>query len=255
MFTGTSPTAPWTDICVALHSRHGRTRISGPLFYGFSDPITIAAISKLPGFVTFEEVRRVEKERRVREARESEAREAQAQTIVALDVNNNIGNVLTINPAALLDEPLGGESAEKRREKKQLKRKKSIGHNENRTGTFQHRYKLQRQHQQVLEHNIVSLCNIIDLPDLEKLPNIVNHELPSSLPDITQSTPNEIPLLSEYDPILPSYYVHDYGCSSGNDLDFTSDIPELDFLTSWDKSVSGLEDDVGIGAGIELFSD
>jgi hypothetical protein len=42
VFTGTSPTHPWTAMCLA---KGLGTRISGPLFYGFSDPITQKAIS------------------------------------------------------------------------------------------------------------------------------------------------------------------------------------------------------------------
>jgi hypothetical protein len=42
VFTGTSPTHPWTAMCLAKGSS---TRISGPLFFGFSDPITQRAVS------------------------------------------------------------------------------------------------------------------------------------------------------------------------------------------------------------------
>ncbi len=41
---GPSPTQPWTAVCVA--KRLG-TRISGPLFFGFSDPITMRALGAL----------------------------------------------------------------------------------------------------------------------------------------------------------------------------------------------------------------
>ncbi|KAL4438181.1 hypothetical protein ABPG77_010542 [Micractinium sp. CCAP 211/92] len=41
-FSGASPTKPWTDVCVA--HRTGQ-RISGPLFFGFSDPLTQRAIA------------------------------------------------------------------------------------------------------------------------------------------------------------------------------------------------------------------
>ena len=44
VFSGASPTRPWTDVCLA--HRTGQ-RISGPLFFGFSSPITQAAIAKL----------------------------------------------------------------------------------------------------------------------------------------------------------------------------------------------------------------
>ena len=43
-FAGPSPTKPWTSHCIAR--RTGR-RISGPLYYGFSDPITMLAIYAL----------------------------------------------------------------------------------------------------------------------------------------------------------------------------------------------------------------
>ena len=41
-FSGASPTKPWTDVCIA--HRTGQ-RISGPLFFGFSDPLTQRAIA------------------------------------------------------------------------------------------------------------------------------------------------------------------------------------------------------------------
>ena len=44
IFSGASPTRPWTDVCLA--HRTGQ-RISGPLFFGFSSPITQAAIAML----------------------------------------------------------------------------------------------------------------------------------------------------------------------------------------------------------------
>ena len=40
---GDSPTAPWTDFCIM---RRGKERVSGPLFFGFSDPVTIKLIQK-----------------------------------------------------------------------------------------------------------------------------------------------------------------------------------------------------------------
>lgn len=42
VFSGASPTKPWTDVCIA--HRTGQ-RISGPLFFGFSDPVTQRAIA------------------------------------------------------------------------------------------------------------------------------------------------------------------------------------------------------------------
>lgn len=43
-FSGESPTKPWTDVCIA--HRTGQ-RISGPLFFGFSDLATQRAIAEL----------------------------------------------------------------------------------------------------------------------------------------------------------------------------------------------------------------
>jgi hypothetical protein len=43
VFRGDSPTSPWTQVCVA--QRTGQ-RISGPLFYGFSDIFTMKALAK-----------------------------------------------------------------------------------------------------------------------------------------------------------------------------------------------------------------
>jgi hypothetical protein len=42
VFSGASPTKPWTDVCLA--HRTGQ-RISGPLFFGFSDAATQRAIA------------------------------------------------------------------------------------------------------------------------------------------------------------------------------------------------------------------
>lgn len=43
-FSGPSPTRPWTDACLA---RATGQRISGPLFFGFSDPAVQAAVESL----------------------------------------------------------------------------------------------------------------------------------------------------------------------------------------------------------------
>jgi hypothetical protein len=43
-FEGESPTKPWTAVCV---SKGLGTRISGPLFFGFSDAMTMRALSSL----------------------------------------------------------------------------------------------------------------------------------------------------------------------------------------------------------------
>jgi hypothetical protein len=50
VYTGVSPTKPWTDVCVHLTSRVGKTRVSGPLLFGFSDPFVVHAIEQLPHF-------------------------------------------------------------------------------------------------------------------------------------------------------------------------------------------------------------
>jgi hypothetical protein len=42
IFVGDSPTNPWTEVCLSLKTGQ---RISGPLFFGFSDPTTQAAIA------------------------------------------------------------------------------------------------------------------------------------------------------------------------------------------------------------------
>ncbi|KAF9989711.1 hypothetical protein BGZ75_005239 [Mortierella antarctica] len=54
VFQGSSPTHPWTKACLASYSKG--TRISGPLFFGFSDPITQKMIEDLEGYQTWEEV-------------------------------------------------------------------------------------------------------------------------------------------------------------------------------------------------------
>ena len=41
-FVGPSPTKPWTAVCESIKTR---TRISGPLFFGFSDPLTMRALA------------------------------------------------------------------------------------------------------------------------------------------------------------------------------------------------------------------
>ncbi|KAF9964526.1 hypothetical protein BGZ70_006342 [Mortierella alpina] len=54
VFQGSSPTHPWTKACLASYSKG--TRISGPLFFGFSDPITQKMIEDLDGYQTWDEV-------------------------------------------------------------------------------------------------------------------------------------------------------------------------------------------------------
>ncbi|KAJ3268183.1 hypothetical protein HDV01_003347 [Terramyces sp. JEL0728] len=50
VYTGYSPTSPWTDICIDLQNKVGKTRISGPLFFGFSDPKIISIIENMDGY-------------------------------------------------------------------------------------------------------------------------------------------------------------------------------------------------------------
>ncbi|KAF9285203.1 hypothetical protein BGZ74_001541 [Mortierella antarctica] len=54
VFEGASPTHPWTQACLASYSKG--TRISGPLFFGFSDPITQKMIEDLEGYQKYEDV-------------------------------------------------------------------------------------------------------------------------------------------------------------------------------------------------------
>jgi hypothetical protein len=49
-FQGTTPTKPWTDVCLHFQSKVGKTRLSGPLLYGFSDPVVITGIEQLDNF-------------------------------------------------------------------------------------------------------------------------------------------------------------------------------------------------------------
>ena len=44
VFAGPTPTKPWTDVCLSLNTG---ARISGPLFFGFSDPAVQLAIAAL----------------------------------------------------------------------------------------------------------------------------------------------------------------------------------------------------------------
>ncbi|KAK3846684.1 MAG: hypothetical protein J3R72DRAFT_433342 [Linnemannia gamsii] len=66
VFEGSSPTLPWTKVCLASSSKG--TRISGPLFFGFSDPITQKMIEGLKGYQTWEQVK-------------TEVKEAEAETL------------------------------------------------------------------------------------------------------------------------------------------------------------------------------
>ncbi|KAI8053228.1 hypothetical protein BDF22DRAFT_683366 [Syncephalis plumigaleata] len=53
-FQGRTPTFPWTQACVASTTKG--TRISGPLFFGFSDPLTQWLIQQLPGYDVYDDV-------------------------------------------------------------------------------------------------------------------------------------------------------------------------------------------------------
>ena len=44
VFEGVTPTKPWTAVCESMRTK---TRISGPLFFGFSDPVTMRALAEL----------------------------------------------------------------------------------------------------------------------------------------------------------------------------------------------------------------
>ncbi|KAI8061795.1 hypothetical protein BC940DRAFT_309776 [Gongronella butleri] len=48
VFKGPTPTAPWTDACIK--SKSPSTRVSGPLFYGFSDLLTMKLVSELDNY-------------------------------------------------------------------------------------------------------------------------------------------------------------------------------------------------------------
>ncbi|KAF8967386.1 hypothetical protein BGZ46_000190 [Entomortierella lignicola] len=61
VYEGSSPTLPWTKVCLASYSKG--TRISGPLFFGFSDPITQKMIEELDGYQDWETVVAEEKAR------------------------------------------------------------------------------------------------------------------------------------------------------------------------------------------------
>ncbi|KAJ3218414.1 hypothetical protein HDU67_005737 [Dinochytrium kinnereticum] len=47
VFTGSSPTRPWTDICIQLYGKQSKTRVSGPFQFGFTDPFLQAILSSL----------------------------------------------------------------------------------------------------------------------------------------------------------------------------------------------------------------
>ncbi|KAF9354080.1 hypothetical protein BGX26_008109 [Mortierella sp. AD094] len=61
VYEGSSPTLPWTKVCLASYSKG--TRISGPLFFGFSDPITQKMIEELEGYQDWEKASAEERAR------------------------------------------------------------------------------------------------------------------------------------------------------------------------------------------------
>ncbi|KAI9030140.1 hypothetical protein CLU79DRAFT_425530 [Phycomyces nitens] len=48
IFKGATPTGPWTEAC--KRSKSQGTRVSGPLFHGFSDLITMSLIQNMKGY-------------------------------------------------------------------------------------------------------------------------------------------------------------------------------------------------------------
>ncbi|KAM3584430.1 hypothetical protein VKS41_003245 [Umbelopsis sp. WA50703] len=48
IFKGATPTAPWTEAC--KKSKSQGTRVSGPLFFGFSDAITMKLLEEMEGY-------------------------------------------------------------------------------------------------------------------------------------------------------------------------------------------------------------
>lgn len=78
-FVGDSPTSPWTQVCIA--QRTGQ-RISGPLFYGFSDLFTLKALAK--NLYSEEEMKAAVNGSATR-ARVLSAEEVRAQEFAAID--------------------------------------------------------------------------------------------------------------------------------------------------------------------------
>ncbi|KAF9582595.1 hypothetical protein BGW38_010995 [Lunasporangiospora selenospora] len=92
-FEGATPTQPWTKACLASYSRG--TRISGPLFFGFSDPITQKMIEELEGYQPWEVLEAELKQERAKAEAEARA-EAEAQA----GVNESIDTELTTGSKA-----------------------------------------------------------------------------------------------------------------------------------------------------------
>ncbi|KAJ3099977.1 hypothetical protein HDU97_002649 [Phlyctochytrium planicorne] len=47
VFVGSSPTRPWTDICIQLYGKQAKTRVSGPFQFGFTDAFLQAVLASL----------------------------------------------------------------------------------------------------------------------------------------------------------------------------------------------------------------
>ncbi|KAI8855245.1 hypothetical protein BC829DRAFT_3650 [Chytridium lagenaria] len=47
VFVGSSPTRPWTDVCIQLYGKQSKTRVSGPYQFGFTDPFLQAVLASL----------------------------------------------------------------------------------------------------------------------------------------------------------------------------------------------------------------
>lgn len=68
---GKTPTKPWTSVCLASSSKG--TRISGPLFFGFSDPITQKMIEELEGYQSWDEIQAELEAAKAKESEEVES--------------------------------------------------------------------------------------------------------------------------------------------------------------------------------------
>ncbi|KAI9593155.1 hypothetical protein BDF19DRAFT_497896 [Syncephalis fuscata] len=88
-FEGRTPTQPWTQACLASTTKG--TRISGPLFFGFSDPLTQLLIQQLHGYQSWEDLH-------------AEAATAMAPTAAATTTTTAAATtVSTATPTELLD--------------------------------------------------------------------------------------------------------------------------------------------------------
>lgn len=57
-FNGPTPTGVWNNYLDFSANKHGGTKISGPYFYGFSDKRVQYLLRRLPGYVSWEEVKK-----------------------------------------------------------------------------------------------------------------------------------------------------------------------------------------------------